>query len=862
MKLTAVPQAPVEETASSRHPGDRPYWSQPTQELLRCLGSGPTGLATSDAEDRLATQGPNVVAARARVSGPHVLLRQFRSPLVLILLIAAAIAGTVGDRTGMAIIVVIVLASTALGFAQEFRASRSIESLRKRLGMFSKVWRDGSLRRVPARDIVAGDVVELSAGSLIPADGVVLAVRDCFVVQSVLTGESLPVEKLVYPSRVDASLPARTNAVFMGTSVRSGTARMLVVRTGARTLFGEVASRLRLQRPETEFERGVRRFSSLLTELVLVMTVVVMAVNLLLARPALESLLFAIALAVGITPELLPAIVTFTLSRGAQELAAQGVLVRRLASIENLGSMTVLCADKTGTLTVGVARLSGAVDADGASSARVLELAVDNARLQTGLANPLDDVILAGAPVSAAPRTKVDEIPYDFSRKRMSVAAVDSTGYLTIAKGAVPSILSVCTELCGSAGTTALDADVRRELLHQLERYAREGLRVLAVASRRTADPVATESAMTFEGFLLFEDPPKPDIIETLAELRALGVSLKIVTGDNRHTARHVAEAVGMRGLRELTGEDLLNLRDEALWRLAESTDIFAEVDPNQKERIILALRRSGHVVGYLGDGINDAPALHAADVGISVEGAVDVAREAADLVLLAHDLRVVNRGIRQGRVTFANTQKYILSTTSANFGNMLSMVAASAFLPFLPMTAAQILLNNLLSDIPAVSLAGDRVDPQDVGHPPRWSMRRIRAFTVAFGCVSSVFDLLTFVTLLWLTNGSVELFRSGWFLESLATEVLVLLVIRTRHPVMTSSPSRLMLLTSGVVLAAALLLLETAAGRWMGFVPLPPAVLLVMAGITLAYAATVEWAKRRLYRVTEPRAPISALRH
>lgn len=826
------------------------YWSCKPSDLFDRLASARNGLRESEAAARLQRDGPNTIADDSRASLWLLLARQFRSPLVLLLLVAAAIAAGVGEFAEATIIGIIVLASTLLGFAQEYRASRSVEALRNRLVASCRVWRDGQPRSCPVHEIVAGDVAELSAGSLIPADGVLLEGRDCFVIQAVLTGESAPVEKLASPSPQGASLSGRTNALFMGTSVRSGTATMLVVNTGVRTEFGRIAGRLRLQRPETDFERGIRRFSGLLTEFVLVLTVMVMGINLLLHRPPLESLLFAIALAVGITPELLPAIVSFTLSQGARTLAGQGVLVRRLSAIENLGSMTILCSDKTGTLTVGAARLAAALDARGQQSSRVQELATLNARLQTGLTNPLDEVILAQSAGIDPACSKVDEIPYDFVRRRMSVAVSNpgSEGVLVITKGAPDSILSICSSVHDDPQDTALDESARAALLERLVGHAREGLRVLAVASRVMRGPHVEESGMSFEGLLLFEDPAKPGIVTTLRELGSLGVQLKIVTGDNQHTARHVAETVGIASPRLLTGEELDTLRDEALWQRARSTDVFAQVDPNQKERVILALRKGGAVVGFIGDGINDAPALHAADVGISVDGAVDVAREAADLVLLEHDLRVVNRGIEQGRATFANTQKYIMATVSANFGNMLSMAAASAFLPFLPLTAAQILLNNLLADCPALALAGDRVDAEQVQGPVGWNILRIRNFAIVFGSLSSLFDLMTFAALFWLSAGAVASFRSGWFLESLATQTLVLLAIRTRRPLLTGSPSRVLMGLLLLVLMAAMILVETPLGRWFDLVPLSGKVLATIALITVTYLGAVEILKQRFF--------------
>jgi Mg2+-importing ATPase len=834
------------------------YWSGSTEELLSRLHSSRSGLSEPDAASALAQHGPNSIKGAERLSSLGILLRQLRSPLVLLLLLAALVAGAVGDRVEMGLIAVIVAASSMLGFAQEFRASRAVAALRQRLGITCQVWRGGRIARIRSEEIVPGDVVELAAGSLIPADGIVLGSRDCFVVQAVLTGESEPVEKYSAPTSATATIPERTNALFMGTSVRSGTATMLVVRTGSQTLFGQLAQRLKSRPPESDFERGIRRFSALLTQFVAALTVAVMGLNLFLDRPVMESLLFSIALAVGITPELLPAIVTFTLSSGSRILASQGVLVRRLASIEDLGSMTVLCSDKTGTLTMGAASLAGALDPGGEPSERVLALAITNARLQTGLPNPLDEVLIAAGPHMAIAGVKVDESPYDFVRKRMSVAVRydDHPEVETITKGAASPVIDLCSAVRGREGVDAITPERRAGLLALQQQYAAEGRRVLAVASKRTLEPRAEESGMTFEGFLLFEDPTKPDIAATLAELRALGVRLKIITGDNCHTARHVALAVGLSEPVILTGSDIQELRDEALWQRAENTHVFAEVDPNQKERIILALKKMGHVVGYLGDGINDAPALQAADVGISVDGAVDVAKEAADIVLLQHDLRVVNGGIREGRRTFVNTQKYILSTTSANFGNMLSMAGASALLPFLPLTAAQILLNNLLSDIPAVSLAGDHVGAELLQQPTRWSMRRIRNFTLVFGAVSTLFDLLTFAALLHLGEGLAAPFRTGWFFESLATEVFVLFVIRSPRRFFRSRPGPMMIWSSIAVLVVAVAAIQSPLGRWMDFVPLPLNTLLVLVSITVAYAGTVEWLKGWLYGLSGESRP------
>jgi Mg2+-importing ATPase len=618
---------------------------------------------------------------------------------------------------------------------------------------------------------------------------------------------------------------------------------MLVVRTGAATAYGEIADRLRLRPPETEFERGVRQYGYLLMRIMVVVVLFVLAANVVLERPALESLLFALALAVAISPELLPAIVQVTLATGARDMAAHGVIVRRLEAIENFGSMDVLCTDKTATLTEGVLALEAACDAEGARSAEVLRVAWLNASLQTGLASPLDEAICAqvarASPVLTASE-KLDEIPYDFVRKRTSVVVSEGDGALLATKGAFRNVLEAC----------ALDGARRERLEARFAAWSEQGYRVLGVATRalprRARYDRADESEMTFAGFLLFSDPPKAGVARVLAALRELGVAIKLITGDNRLVSLHVARQVGLPVERVLSGREIDELHGEALRRRVGSTDLFVEVDPNQKERVLLALKKAGHVVGFLGDGINDASALHAADVGISVEGAVDVAKEAADLVLLEHDLDVLRRGIERGRAAFANTVKYISITTSANFGNMLSMAAASLFLPFLPLLAKQILLNNLLSDVPAVGIPGDRVDAERIARPRRWDLRAIRNFMIVFGLVSSAFDALTFVVLWLLVRGAPALFRTGWFVESLLTELAIVLVVRTRAPLHRGRPGRLLLATTLAVAAVTVALPYLPVARWFDFEPLPAVVLAALLAITGAYAAASELAKRR----------------
>jgi Mg2+-importing ATPase len=576
----------------------------------------------------------------------------------------------------------------------------------------------------------------------------------------------------------------------------------------------------------------------------------VFVAHVLMGRPPIETLLFSIALAVGLSPELLPAILSVNLARGADAMAQAGVLVRRLNAIENLGSMDVLCTDKTGTLTAGVVALEGSYGARGAASAEVLRLAAWNAALQTGLPSPLDDAIVAAHAPGLPALEKVAEIPFDFTRKRVSVVVAQPDGALLIDKGAFQHVLEVCSTLPDGA---PLDARARAELSHQYEQWSRRGIRALAVATRKMALQPSygreDERGLTFQGFVTFVDRPKQGVRETLAALRQLGVAVKLITGDHVLVARSVAEQVGMSAARSLTGAELDALHDEALWREAERTDLFAEVDPNQKERIILALKKMGHVVGFLGDGVNDAPAMHAADTSLSVQGAVDVAREAADFVLLERDLDVIRRGIEQGRRTFANTLKYVLTTTSANLGNMASMAVASLYLPFLPLTAGQILLNNFLSDIPALGVASDSVDPELVARPRRWQMRFIARFMVEFGVLSSLLDLLTFAALIGLFHAGPPLFRSGWFVESLLTELLIALVVRTRRPFYKSRPGRLLLVSTLILTLVALLIPFLPGAAILGFSPLPASLVLLVIGIALFYVLLAELMKRWFYR-------------
>ena len=745
------------------------------------------------------------------------------------------------------------LVSGVLGFWQERGAAQALAKLLATVQTKAVVLRDGIQAAVPVDDVVQGDVVILSAGGSIPGDCRILESRDLFVDEASLTGETYPAAKAVDTLPPDTALGQRTNALLMGTHVVSGLAHALVAHTGAETEFGKVSQRLTLAAPETEFERGIRRFGYLLMEVTLVLVVTIFAINVYFERPVLEAFVFSLALAVGLTPQLLPAIISINLAHGAKRMALKSVIVRRLSSIENFGSMDVLCSDKTGTLTDGVVRVRSAVDVDGHDSERVLLYAYINAIHETGFVNPIDEAIRTHRQFDIAAYAKVDEVPYDFIRKRLTVLVSHGDTHLMLTKGALDNVLAACTSADTVGGTTVALDTARERIQGQFAAFSAEGFRTLGVAYRDVGTTARVtrdhESDMTFAGFLVLFDPPKPGIVDTIGHLNALGVSLKMITGDNRLVAAHVAQQVGLSSPTVLTGPELRLMSDEALVERVNLVNVFAEVEPNQKERLILALQKAGHVVGYIGDGINDASALHAADVGISVDSAVDVAKEAADIVLLDRDLEVLVHGVREGRTTFANTVKYVFMATSANFGNMFSMAGASLFLPFLPLLPKQILLMNLMTDVPEMTIATDSVDREMVERPRRWDIQYIRRFMLIFGLVSSVFDYLTFAVLRLLLHASPEQFRTGWFLESVVSASLVVLVIPTRQPFFKSQPSRYLLVATLLVVVATVMLPYSPFSAMMGFTPAPWPYLGVMGMIVGLYIVAAEMAKKLFYR-------------
>lgn len=837
---------------SGSSPGGDDLFAAAPDSILRLLGTSDHGLTSEEARERLARFGANQLHARKHATGLALLLRQFTSPIILILIGAAVLSIFLRDVTDAVIILTIVLASGLLGFWQERGAATAVAKLSEIVAAKVRVLRDGAEALVAREEIVPGDIIVLSAGAIVPADCRLLEARDLFVNEAALTGETFPAEKTPGALAAATPLARRSNAVFMGTHVISGRGTAGVIHTGRAAEFGKVYETLRLRAPETEFERGIRHFGYLLAEVTFLLVLAIFAVNVYFHEPVLDSLLFALALAVGLTPQLLPAIISINLSHGARRMAAQKVIVKRLAAIENFGSMNVLCSDKTGTLTEGEVRVHAALDPLGKTSAQVLFYAYLNASNETGFINPIDRAIRQAPVAEATSWEKLDEIPYDFLRKRLSVLVRKDARSLLITKGALREILGISAQAQLSDGSLAALDTVRAEVERHWKEFSHEGHRVLGVAYRemptRTQVTRADESEMIFAGFIVLSDPPKPEIRTTIDKLRRLGIALKIITGDNALIAEHIAHAVGLGEARVLTGAEMRAMSAQALMRRVSQVDVFAEIEPMQKERIILALKKAGNVVGYLGDGINDAPALHAADVGLSVDSAVDVAREAADFVLLEHDLEVLVDGVREGRRTFANTLKYVFIATSANFGNMFSMAGASLFLPFLPLLPKQILLMNLLTDFPEMTIAGDAVDPEMVEAPRRWDIGFIRRFMLVFGLISSVFDYLTFGVLLWL-QANVAQFRTGWFIESIVSAALIVLVVRSRRPFFKSRPSKLLALaTLATVIVTAVTPYLPFAGV-LGFQPLPMYFYPIIATIIIAYIAAAELAKLLFYR-------------
>lgn len=832
------------------------FWQQNLTALLEYYKSSPAGLTSSEAADRLTLYGPNLFHPQRRNALLFQFLSKFSNPLVIILLVASAISALTDDVASFIIISLIVLMSVTLDFIQEYRASKEAEKLRQLVTVHVQALRDGKSQEIPLPSLVPGDVVLLAAGDLVPADGRLLEAKDFFVNQALLTGEPYPVEKKPGELPDEAEILSATNTVLRGTSVISGTAKVFICKTASNTVLGNIADSLIAKAPPTAFEQGTRGFGLLIMRLTIFLVLFVLLVNAYYHRPWLESFIFAIALAVGLTPELLPMIVSVTLARGAQRMSDKKVIVKQLASIQNLGSMDVLCTDKTGTLTEARIRLERHVDAFGNENERIIEWAYLNSYFETGLRSPLDDAILEHKNIDMTGWRKIDEVPFDFERRRVSVLVDNGQKRMLVVKGAPEDILRLCTTYEGGSETDLLPLDETAmiSLRGLFDSLGRDGFRVLGIARRQVENDyphavVNDETKLIFSGFAAFLDPAKESAKKALADLADSGVSIKVITGDNELVTKHICGQLELPITGILTGTDLLKIDDQALVGQVENINLFCRVTPAQKNRIILALKKRGHTVGYLGDGINDAPSLHSADIGISVDSAVDVAKDAADMILLEHDLKALQSGVIEGRRTSGNIMKYIMMGTSSNFGNMFSMAGASLFLPFLPMLPTQILLNNMLYDISEIPIPLDNVDKEYLMRPKQWDINFVRKFMLIVGPISSIFDFLTFFVMIKVFQAGEALFQTGWFIESLATQVLVIFIIRTRKNPLKSRPNPWLAICSLLVVALAILLPFTPLGRYLGFVVPPLLFFFILASMVIVYLLMVEVVKQWFYK-------------
>ncbi|RVT39553.1 magnesium-translocating P-type ATPase [Sphingobium algorifonticola] len=837
------------------------FWTSSAQAAIQAVGGSPAGLSAQIAAQRLAQDGPNSLGSAQHRRLLFDLARRLANPLVLILLAASAVAGLTGDLVSFTIIAAVILLSTLLDMIQEHRAQNAADALRQSIALRTQVLRDGAFVEQPVQDLVAGDVVALSAGDLVPADGIILSANAAQANEALLTGEPYPVEKKPQPFDAGPGDDDTSGVVFRGTSLVAGSLQMLVVATGKRTRLGAIADALHETPAPTAFEHGIHRLGMLIVRLTIFLVLFVLLAHLALGRPPLQSFLFAMALAVGLTPELLPMIMTVALSRGAQRMAASRVVVKRLSSIHDLGQMDILCTDKTGTLTEAHITLVGHPGLDGRDCERVIELAAVNARFESGLKSPLDEALLEHmADKALSGWTKIDERPFDFERRRVSVLAEHGADRVEIVKGAPETVLALCDRAQTADGRTMLlDEALRREIIDLHDARAAEGLRLLGVAWKaapgRTRIEQDDDGGLIFCGYCVFVDPPKPSATSAVARLEAAGIGIKVISGDAAPVVRHLVGTLSLPVNGMMTGSEIAALSDQALAARVEAVDIFARVTPDQKTRIVRALRARGHTVGFIGDGINDAPAIRAADVGLSVDGATDVARDAADMILLAPDLGVLADGVLEGRRTYANIMKYLRMGTSSNFGNMLTMAVASLWLPFLPLTPVQVLLNNLLYDLSQIGIPLDGADREDLAKPHAWDMAAIMRFTAIMGPLSSLFDIATFALLIGVAHAGIGEFRGAWFIESMASQILVGFVIRTSLPFWRSRPHRALVASAVLGMAGALAL---PFGPWagvLGFTSPSASLIAGIAALILVYLATAEWLKGYALRASPARS-------
>ena len=831
------------------------YSSKDADELFSELSSGKNGLNENESRKRLKEFGYNVLVEKKRYNVFVQFISHFKSPFILILLAAAIISFFVGQTTQGIIIACIILLGATLDFVQEFSANKALIKLIETVKTKATVLRNGKKVEIPLKDVVSGDVVFLSSGDMVPADARVIESDNFFVNQASITGESFPIEKVpeVLETKSGQSISELNNILFSGTNVVGGSALALIVKTGKETEFGKIASHLAQKQTKSEFEKGIGNFGFFLMKIALVLVLFIFLVNSLIKQDVFESFMFAIAIAVGITPDLLPVIMSVTMAVGSRKMSKKGVIVKKLSAIPNFGSMNILCTDKTGTLTENKITLVKYMNFKGKEDENVLKLTYLNSSFQTGIKNPLDEAVLNFKKIDIKGFRKIGEIPYDFSRKRMSVIVSDKKQSLLITKGATEEIFECCRYYNRSGRNVTFEKLAKMEAMKVYRDLSSQGFRVLAVASKNVEKRKHShkeEADMVFEGFVSFFDPPKKDVKKTLEEIEKLGIEIKIITGDNELVSKKISDEVGLKVKGVILGKDLEKMSEDALKVKVRGATIFARCSPSQKIRIINALREEGNVVGYIGDGINDAPSLKACDVSISVNNAVDVAKESADIILTRKSLADLKEGVVDGRKTFGNTMKYIMMSLSSNFGNMFSASGAILFLPYLPMLPVQILLNNLIYDSSQITIPSDKVDNDWVSNPKKWDIKFLKKFMYTFGPLSSLFDFATFFILYFGLQAGASVFQTGWFLESLATQLLVIHVIRTKKtPILKSRASKLLVLSSLLGVAIGFVIPYTSFGKLLGFTPLSGGLLLIILGIVVIYLVAVEIAKRIFYK-------------
>ena len=833
------------------------FWTYESKDMLKKLNTDENGLSSREAEKRIDKYGQNILEERRSSSNLEMFINQFKNPIIIILIFAAFLSIFLKDYTDGIIILIIIMISSLLSYSHESKANNAVKKLLSSVSVTSSVLRDGKFEEIDNAMLTVGDIIKVKTGDMIPADCLIIEANSLSMDESSLTGETFPVEKKNQKVSADTVLSNRKNSLWMGTHVISGSGRAVIVNLAKDSEFGKITASLGEKDSATDFEKGIKSFGNLILHVTTFLIGLIFVFNIFLNKPFLESFMFALALSVGLTPQMLPAIISVNLSQGAKRMSEQGVIVKKLNAIENFGSMTVMCSDKTGTITQGKVKLDGALDCNGNKSDNIYRLAAINSYFQEGYANPIDSAILDTRTDDFSNYEKLSEIPYSFETKLLSVIVRtdrnSSVRNIMVTKGALTNVLDVCKTYENSDNSVGNIEDVKSQILDMFDKYSSQGYRVLGVAYKLIEDDADAKiqkvEEMIFAGLLLFIDPLKDDIKDVVAEMNRLGVSLKMITGDNHLIAKNIGAQIGLNPVKILLGNELDSYSLSQLNKKVLDIDIFAEISPNQKEKIIMAYKQAGEIVGYMGDGINDSPAIKQADVGVSVNTAADTAKDAASIVLLQNSLKVLISGINEGRRTFINTLKYIFIATSANFGNMFSMAGASLFLNFLPLLPKQILLTNLMTDFPSLQIASDSVDEDWLKRPVKWDMKFIKKFMVLFGIISSVFDYLTFAVLLFVFKANEGLFHTGWMLESIISAMVVMIIVRTARPVFVSRPSNKLLIAIICVAAALLAIIYSPINMYLGLISLPIKLLLALLGVSLIYALTAEILKKSFYK-------------